>query len=176
MRVFIVLSLLFVGCGGVISQQVSSQSKAQAIAATFNKHKDSVKEKRGVRMVKYKDVRTEAVVRPSERDYAGVYEMPDLGYRIDIQISNDGTIQATGFEQRSRRFRLDNARIEGGLLSASKVYNDGSTERFEAVFMNRTVRNRATDAGTTAFGLGVVLNVPVEINGNTYERIFLEKH
>ena len=145
------------------------------MAATFTKHKSVVKEKRGVRTEKYKDVRAEPVARPNARDYTGVYEVPDLGFLINIQVSNDGSIQADGFEQgRSRAFKLENAKIEGALLTASKVYQDGTTDRFEGVFLNRTSRDSATATGVTTFGLGVNLSTPVEINGITYQRMFYQ--
>ena len=174
MRSILVIGLL-VGLGvGIVAQQ-PSQTKAQAIAATFNKHKNVVKEKHGVRMEKYKDVRAEPVVKQNVTDYSGVYEVGDLGFLINIQVSNDGSIQAIGYEQgRSRAFKLENARIEGALLTASKVYQDGATERFEGVFLNRTERKSPTAPAVTTFGLGVTLNTPVEVNGIAYERMFYQ--
>ena len=174
MRTIVLIGLL-IGSGiSAIAQQPLSQTKAQAIAATFNKHKNVVKEKRGFRMEKYKDVRAEPVVKQNVTDYAGVYEMGDLGLLINIQVSNDGGIQANGNDQGSRAFKLENARIEGGLLTASKVYQDGAAERFEGVFLNRTERNSPTATAVTTFGLGVVLNTPLEINGLTYQRMFYQ--
>jgi hypothetical protein len=173
MRTLVVIGLVVGFCVSAFAQQPDSQTKAQAIAATFNKHKNVVKEKRGVRMEKYKDVRAEPVVKNAS-DYAGVYEVGDLGFVINLHVSGDGRIQADGYEQgRSRAFRLENARIDGALLTASKVYQDGTTESFEGVFLNRTERNSPTAAVTT-FGLGVWLNKPVEINGLTYQRMFYE--
>ena len=175
MRTLVLIGLLIGVYASAFAQQHSSQTKAQAIAATFNKHKNVVKEKHGVRTEKYKDVRAEPVVKQNARDYAGVYEVGDLGFLINIQVSNDGRIQADGYEQgRSRAFRLENATIEGALLTASKVYQDGATERFEGVFLNRTVRNSPTALAVTTFGLGVVLSAPVEINGITYQRMFYQ--
>ena len=174
MRTLVVIGLLIGSCVGTFAQQPDSQTKAQAIAATFNKHKNVVKEKRGVRMEKYKDVRAEPVVKNAS-DYAGVYEVGDLGFVIDIQVSGDGRIHADGYEQgRSRPFKLENAKIEGALLTASKVYQDGTTESFEGVFLNRTERNSPTAAAVMTFGLGVILNAPVEINGITYQRMFYQ--
>ena len=63
----------------VISQQLSSQTKAREIAAAFTKNKHAVKEKFGVRMEKYKDVRSEPAVKSNVSEYSGVYEVPDLG-------------------------------------------------------------------------------------------------
>jgi hypothetical protein len=80
-------------------------------------------------------------------------------------------VQARGSE-RGRTFTLENAKIDGALLTASKVYQDGATEKFEGVFLNRTDRNSPTDPGVTIFGLGVVLSTPFETNGLTYEKLF----
>ena len=173
MRTLVVIGLLVGSCVGTFAQQPSQ--KAQAIAAAFSKHKNVVKEKHGLRMEKYKDVRAEAVVKQNASDYTGVYELEDLGFLINIQVSNDGRILANGYEQgRSRAFKLENAKIEGALLTASKVYQDGTTDSFEGVFLNRTVRNSPTAPAVTTFGLGVTLNTPVEVNGITYERMFYQ--
>jgi hypothetical protein len=141
------------------------------LATAFNKHKQVTKEKHGVRMEKYKDVRSEPAVKQNIADYSGVYEVSELGYVLNIQAGNNGSVQASG-NDKGRTFRLENARIEGALLTASKVYQDGTTEKFEGVFLNRTDRNSPTDPGVTIFGLGVVLNTPFETNGLTYEKLF----
>lgn len=156
-----------------VAQQPYSQTKAQAMAATFNKHKSRVKEKYGVRTEKFKDVRAEPVVKQNVRDYSGVYEVGDLGFLINLQVSNDGRIQANGSEQ-GQQFRLENARIEDALLTATKIYQDGTTDQFEGVFLNRSVRNSPTAPAITTFGLGVGLSKPVEIGGITYQRMFYE--
>ena len=171
MRTFVVIMLSIVCAANVLSQRLSSQTKAQEIAAAFTKNKHAVKEKYGVRMEKYKDVRSEPAVKSNVRDYAGLYEVPELGYSIDVQVSGDGRIQVNGSEN-SRVFRLENAKIDGALLSATKVHHDGVKERFEGVFLKRTDRNSPNDPGITIFGLGVVLTTPVEMNGQTYDKLF----
>jgi hypothetical protein len=171
MRTIIAIVLLM-ACGvSVVAQQISTQTRAQELATAFNKQKHVVKEKHGVRMEKYKDVRSEPAVKQNIADYSGAYEVSDLGYVINIQAGSDGSVQAVG-NDKGRTFRLENARIDGALLTASKVYQDGTTEKFEGVFLNRTDRNSPTDPGVTIFGLGVVLNTPFETNGLTYEKLF----
>ena len=171
MRTFVAIVLL-IACGvSAIAQQLSAQTRAQELATAFNKQKHVVKEKYGIRREKYKDVRSEPAVKQNVADYSGVYEVSDLGYVMNIQARSDGSVQATGSEK-GRTFRLENARIEGALLTASKVYQDATTEKFEGVFLNRTDRNSPTDPGVTISGLGVVLNTPFEINGLTYEKLF----
>src|SRR5262245_33647587 len=94
MRIFVLITLLVVCAVTAVSQE-SSQTRAQQIAASFNKQKHAVKEKNGVRMEKYKDVRSELVVKPDAKDYSGVYEVSDLGFVITIQVT-DGQIKANG--------------------------------------------------------------------------------
>jgi hypothetical protein len=65
-----------------------------------------------------------------------------------------------------RRFTLRSARIEGALLTATKVYDDGATQTLEGVFITRTERTSPTDPGRSRFGLGV-LGAPVTIAGAT---------
>ena len=176
MRIFVVIALLIACAVAAIAQQLSSKSRAQAIAEAFTKHKDVVKEKYGVRREKYKDVRSEPLVKQNIRDYSGAYEVSGLGYVINLQVESDGRVEANGYEtgQQSRTFRLENAKIDGALLTASKVYQDGSTEKFEGVFLKRIDRQSATDAGVTTFGLGVVLSTPVESNGHTFDKLFYQ--
>ena len=173
MRTFVVIVLLVICVAGVFAQQLSSQMTVQEIAAAFNKNKHVVKEKYGVRREKYKDVRSEPAVKSNLRDYSGVYEAQDLGFVINVQVGSDGRIQANGSDK-SREFRLENAKIEGALLSASKVYQDGARENFEGVFLNRTDRKSPIDPGVTIFGLGVVLSTPFEANGYTYDKVFYQ--
>ena len=173
----VALVTLLAACPAIAaSQQSSSQSRAQQVAAAFTKHKHVVAEKHGVRKEKYKDVRSEPVVRQDITEYAGVYQVVDFGDVIDLRIGNDGRIEADGHDsdQPSRTFVLENAKITGAVLTATKVYRDGETEPFEGVFMTRTERNAPTDPGITTFGLGVVLATPREFAGNTYERLFYQ--
>ena len=171
MRTFVVIVLSVACAAGVVSQQLSSQTKAREIAAAFTKNKHAVKEKFGVRMEKYKDVRSEPAVKSNLSEYSGVYEVQDLGYVISVQVGSDGRVQASGSEK-SRAFTLENARIDRALLTATKVYSDGAREKFEGSFLNRTDRNSPTDPGVTIFGLGVVLTTPFEVNGLTYDKLF----
>jgi len=173
MRTFVVIVLSAACVTSVFSQQLTSQTKAREIAAAFTKNKHVVKEKFGVRTEKYKDVRSEPAVKSNVSEYSGVYEVPDLGYVITVQVGSDGRIQASGSEN-SRTFKLESARIDGALLTATKVYSDGTRERFEGSFLNRTDRNSPTDPGVTIFGLGVLLTTPFEINGLTYDKLFYQ--
>ena len=170
------LVTLLVACPTIAAPQSSGQSRAQQVAAAFTKQKQLVAEKHGVRKEKYKDVRTEPIVKQDITEYSGVYQVADLGDVIDLRVGSDGKIQADGHESNhpSRTFALENGKIEGAVLTATKVYRDGQREPFEGVFMTRTVRNSPTDSGITTSGLGVMLATPREFSGNTYDKLFYQ--
>lgn len=177
MRVLVAI-VLFAACAvNVASQQVSSQTRAQAIATAFNKQKHVLKAKHGVTREKFKDIRTEPDVKPNAAEYAGTYEMADLGYVITLNVGTDGRIQGNGSdqgEQQTRTFKLQNAKIEGALLTAAKVYEDGTTETFEGAFLSRTLRVSPAAPAITTSGLGVILTRPLGVNGLTYDKLFFE--
>ena len=176
MRTVALVTLLAAGPAIAAPQQPSSQSRAQQVAAAFSKHKHVVAEKHGVRKEKYKDVRSEPIVKQDIAEYSGVYEVADLGDVIDLRIGSDGRIQADGrdADQPCRTFVLENGKIEGAVFTAIKLYRDGETEPFEGVFMTRTERNSPNDPGITTSGLGVLLATPREFTGNTYEKLFYQ--
>lgn len=140
---------------------VSAQSRAQAIAASFNKSKHLTREKRGVRKEKYLDVRNAPAVRANPADYSGAYEAEDLGLSLELRVNSNGSVEGRGREPVDqnatvmRTFTLVGARIDGALLTGTQVYATGQRERLEGVFINRTVSQSPTDPGTTEFGLGV---------------------
>ena len=161
-----------------VSQESYTQTRTQEIVASFNKEKYAVKEKYGVRREKYKKVVSEPASKPSIRDYAGVYEVPGQGFFINLQIGSDGKVHATGSEpakddpQQARGFRLDDAKIAGAMLTATKVYDDGAREKFEGVFINLTTFESPTDKGVSAFGLGVVRHL--ESSGVAEDKLFYQ--
>ncbi len=63
-------------------------------------------------------------------------------------------------DSQRQSFTLKNARIEGALLTATKVYADARTENFEAVFVNRTTASgknpNEINSRETRYGLGFV--------------------
>jgi hypothetical protein len=158
---------------GVAAQQDARQ-RARELAASFSKSKHEVREKKGFRVEKFKEVRSEPVARPKAADYSGEYEA-DSAYSLSIRAGADGVVEATGYEptpQGSRRFTLRGAKVEDALLTGTKVYEDGSTEKFEGVFINRTERDRMDDPGFTEFGLGVLFDPPKVGEGLELNRIF----
>ena len=144
------------------AQNNAAQRESQEIAALFNKTKHKVKEKRGVRIEVYVDIKSEPFIKQNIAEYAGEFKA-DTGDRFTLNIDANGQIEASGSEpspQKSRRFTLKDARIEGALLTGTKVYEDGAAEPFEAVFLKRTVRLSETDAGTSVYGFGVRFDPP----------------
>jgi hypothetical protein len=175
----IVANALYAGVAS--SQQAGlsgSELRTQTIVASFNKSKHVVKEKRGVRKEKYLDVRSIPAAKQNPADYSGTYEA-DLGFSLRLRVDRSGLVEGTGYEPLngapavSRSFTLRNGRITGALITATKVYGNGSSEPFEGVFINKTVFESPTDKGVTAFGLGVV-GRGVQINGLNVDKIFYQ--
>jgi hypothetical protein len=157
----------------------SAQTRTQAIAASFAKSKHVVKEKRGVRTEKYKRVESVPVVKPDPQDYSATYEVPDLGFAVQLRVNRDGSVEGAGYEPVGpdlsvrRSFTLRNGRIDGALLTATQVYANGTQNRFEGAFMNRTSFDSPADKGFTIFGLGVI-GKEITVGGNTFNRFFYE--
>lgn len=158
----------------------SVSSRTNAIVASFNKSKHVVKEKRGVRLEKYKEVRSEAVIRSDRSNYSGNYHVPDLGFTLSVRVTPDGRVDGSGEEplsdddsRISRRFTVS-GKVDGALLTATKTYANGGRERLEGVFINRTSFESPSDKGFTVFGIGVT-QIPREISGNTVDKLFYER-
>jgi hypothetical protein len=163
-----------------VAQGLGAQRRTQEIVSSFNKSKHVVKERHGIRVEKFKEIRSEPEIRKSAADYAGAYEA-DNGYAFNIRVGADGRVEADGTEpaprRESQRFTLTNAKLEGALLTGTKVYEDGTTEKFEGVFINRTERDSPTESGVRSFGLGVLYDPPKtnpEV-GFTMTRLFYQQ-
>ena len=172
--------ILIFNAGIALSQETNAQ-RTRVIVASFNKKKDVVREKKGVRIEKYKEVRSEPAILKNLRDYSGSYEAEGLGLSLELHVDANGTVTGKGYEavdEDQRVFRgysLRNARIDGALLTATKVYERGGTEPFEGVFINKTSFESRTDKGVTTFGLGVVQQTVLLRDGVTLDRVFYEK-
>jgi hypothetical protein len=183
MQLFLITSLLLslwlAPSALTTTSTLDAQQRAQELATLFNKTKHKVKEKRGIKIEVFVEIRSELVVRRDAREYAGTYEALSA-FPFRLEVGGDGRIEASGSEpgpQGTRQFTLKNAKIEGALLSATKVYTDGGSEKFEAVFINRTDRYTQTDTGTTTFGLGVVYDAPKTSSdyGFSINKLFYER-
>ena len=161
------------------TQELASSERSREILASFNKTKHEAREKFGVRREKYKQIHSEPVTRQSLADYAGNYKVLDLGYTLEI-ARDDAGVSVAGFDAPEdshslRRFRLENAHLEGALLTGTKVYDDGVRTPFEGLFINMTDTEgtsptQVTHTATT-FGLGVV-GVHVKAGNVTADKMF----
>jgi len=181
-----VIAIAFAGCALASARTLAQRSqpsavraRTQAIVASFDKTKHEVKEKRGVRIEKYKKVRNEAVVKSDPAGYSGTYEVPDMGFSLQLHVDKNGNVEGSGYDPLSvdsrvmRRFTLRNARIDGALLTGRKVYAGGGSDALEGVFINRTSFESPTDPGTTTFGLGVA-GADVRMSEVTVDRLFYQ--
>jgi hypothetical protein len=101
-----------------------------------------------------------------------------MDFALQLRVDSRGVVTGSGYEPLNdgvrRTFTLRNGTVQGALLTATKVYANGETERLEGAFMNRTSFDSPTDKGTTTFGFGT-LGRAVEVSGNTYDRFFYER-
>jgi len=165
-----------------LAQKTDTAQKTQEIVVSLNKTKYKKKEKKDFVVEVYIDIKNEPVVKSSVADYAGSYVCEDGDYRLDLSVSG-GKIEGSGtdlyFEnsnfdkQRQRKFTLRDARIEGALLTATKVYDGGETQNFEAVFVNRTSIHgknpNEIDSRVTKYGIAFI-----ETNNTMTNRVFCE--
>ena len=156
--------------------QADAARRARELAASFSKSKHEVKEKRGVRVEKFKDVRSEPALRRNAADYSGTYEATvGADYKLSLRVGSDGSAEGSGYDPGPagpRAFTLAGAKVQGALITGTKAYADGPAEKFEGVFINRTERDSPSDAGFTEFGLGVVFDPPKPADGLQLERLF----
>jgi hypothetical protein len=174
------LLILFVFCFVLtdsIYAQADAQTRTDALVAALAKTKYKKKEKKNVSIEIYIDIKSEPVVKADAREYAGVYESGG-DYRLELRVAADGTAEGGGYDRRdfdskTENFTLRGARIEGALLTATKVYESGGTESFEALFHNRIiVQGKNPDnieTRETKYGLGFI-----QTRTDWSNRIFLE--
>lgn len=175
------LNLFFVGTAVASAQVTASmgaQARSQAIAASFSKFKNLSKEKHGVTKTKYLKVESQPAVKANPEDYSGTYEVSDFGFGMRLHVDHSGRVEGTGYEPIAdpavrRTFTLRDGRIEGALITATKTYANGTSERLEGVFIDRTTFESPTDKGSTRFGLGVI-GKPVEVSGLTLDKLFFD--
>ena len=162
------------------SQTASASRRTHELASLFSKQKHVVKEKRGVRVEKYKNVVASPVVPANPATLSGTYRDLDFDFVIRLRVSPDGTIAGTGIDpvdhdsRISKPYTLVDGKVDGALLTAIKVYRDGKRERLEGIFIERTTFDSPEDRGTTTFGLGVVAG-SVQIDGTIIDRLFYER-
>ena len=175
--VFIILAIFN---SGVFAQD--AQQKTQQLIAALAKTKYKKKEKKNLTLETYVDIKSEAVVKNDIREYAGVYESLEANCRLELRVSTDGRVEGNGYDSvlsgsERQNFTLKDARIEGALLTATKVFASGKTQNFEAVFNNQTrVEGKnpsEINSRETKYGLGFIYSYHAP--GIDYvTRVFLE--
>ncbi|HEY0406375.1 MAG TPA: hypothetical protein VGC89_11655 [Pyrinomonadaceae bacterium] len=116
---------------------------------------------------KHKEKRFEPVVRQNFADYAGRYEGFDAEHFIEARIDREGRLLLTS-QEGERRAELQDMRVDNASLTATKVYADGRTEKFKAVFVNRILN------GDSAFGL--LVEGPIRVDESiTLDRAFYRR-
>lgn len=180
-RIFVSIAAFALCLGlsqNVSAQEVNAEQKTNALINALGKTKYKKKEKKNFSFELYIDIKSEAVVKNNVRDYAGVYQSSDANYKIELRVAADGTIEGSGYDSdfndsQKRNFTIQNARIEGALLTATKVYASGDLKKLEAVFNNRTVTEgknpNEINSRETKYGLGFVDSL-----GTMTNRVFLE--
>jgi hypothetical protein len=113
---------------------------------------------------KFKEKRYEPAPRASVKDYAGKYVGIEASYFIEIVISQDGRLSIRSHEG-VREATLKDVHVAGAVITATKVYADGGSEKFHGMFANRILN------GVSAFGI-LVDGMHVELEGLTLTNIF----
>jgi ketosteroid isomerase-like protein len=113
---------------------------------------------------KVKSKSFEPSARATLKEYQGTYTGIDGSYFIEIVALADGKLLIKSFEG-DRVATLQDIRIEGPAIYATKVYADGETGTFQGVFANRN-RN-----GQRAFGI-IVDGLQMNFEGLLLESLF----
>jgi hypothetical protein len=177
MRFIVALAVLTLSATTAYSQQ-SVDARTRAIVASFNKSKHVVKSRHGVTREKYKDIRSEPALRSDAASYTGTYKVYGLEFALALRVAHDGSVEGNGTEPLdgnpalARTFTIS-GRVDGALLTATKIYSNGARERLEGVFINSTSRESPNDTGTTMFGIGVVSGLR-DIGGVTTDKLFYQ--
>lgn len=153
---------------------------ALAMALDKNKYKNKQKSKNGVdvSVETYLDLKHVPVVK-APAGYSGRYADEYGGFSLDLKVASDGAAEGRGVDTANgdvnaskMSFTLKNARVNGAVLTADKVFANGTTERLEAVFVNRTTATGKNEkeiaTRDTQFGLGFV-----QKNEQWTNRVFL---
>lgn len=179
--------ILMIGSSFAVQAQRAGSDRAGALAASLNKEKYKKKENKYVSIEIYINIKNEVAARSDQSEYTGTYFSD--GYKMDLRVSRTGDVTATGYDSpmgndKVVNFELRDARIDGGLLTGTKVYENGEARKFEAVFVNRSVETGKNkdkiESSETSFGLGFVESGPV-VAGNAEKtsewtnRVFLER-
>src|SRR5687768_1123023 len=186
LRISLVVALaLFIGLSCEVYGQDVDQ-KTRELVTALDKTKYKKKEKGNVSIEIYVNIKNEPVLRNAV-DYGGNYATEDGMHGLTLNVDRDGRASGSGHDaidnDRRVAFNLKDATLTGALLTATKVYENGVTQKFEAVFVNRTVSSGKNEgeiaSRDTKFGLGFIQpGNSVDTAGRTMSwtnRVFLER-
>lgn len=157
---------------------LDTTGRAHELAALFNKHKHKVKDRRGIHLEIKIDITSEPVLKPAAQ-YSGAYGA-DESFSLRLEVDANGNVTGRGTEpggnHDERSFTLRDTKVEGALVVGTKVYDNGSTEKFEGVFLRRTIQTNMQDRDQVQFGLGVVFDPPRRGGDDGYDinKLFYE--
>lgn len=165
----VILAVWIVGVGVLGGVEVYGQD-AVTLAAGLdkNKYKKKDKSKNGINISVevYVDIKNVPEVREPAA-YSGQYVDEYGGFSLDLTVAADGSAEGSGVdtingdsEANKLAYSLKNARVQDAVLTADKVFANGTTERLEAVFVNRTTLSGKNadniESRVTAFGVGFI--------------------
>jgi hypothetical protein len=178
---FLVAVIFCIGLTSAVYAQDVSQRTRDLVAA-LDKTKYKKKEKRNISIEVYVDIKNEPALK-SPTEYSGLYESEDHSYQLNLSVSANGAAAGSGYDTanfdngQKVNFTLKDARVEGALLTATKIFDNGTSERFEAAFVNRTVsagqNPNSISTHDTSYGLGFIQG-GTDKNANWTNRVFLE--
>ena len=116
---------------------------------------------------KIKEKRFEVAVKQNLQDYEGTYTGIEPSYVIEIRMGEDGELHVTSLEK-NQKVTLENLKLEGAHMTATKIYRDGHTEKFDATFSNRILN------GVSAFGI-LVEGLNLNLDGLSLNKIFYRR-
>ena len=172
--------VLAIGIGGNLKAQDITQHTKELVAS-LDKTKYKKKDKGVVQLEFFFEVKNEAALKSDQSQYTGAYEAD--GYLLTLTVLADGSVKGSGYDSQKDggkpvNFELKNAKLNGALITGTKIFDNGREQPFEAVFVNRTTRS-GTNPNTvndqkTEFGLGFIQtsNAP---DSNWTNRVFLER-
>ena len=149
---------------------------ALRISKLFSQHQEATPAKYGASAEQYLDVRAVPLVLEDLHAYAGTYKVADYGLTLELRVEGDQLV-GNGTEPTAtwpRSFTLDRIRVDRGLLTARKRYEDGNTASFEAVFMEQFRKDAPDDAPARSLGIGTRIS-PLAIQGVRVDKLFFEK-
>src|SRR5262245_9066098 len=122
--IMIIIVLIF-----SLSHLVHAQApdhRAQDLAAALDK--TTYKKKNKIDLELYIEIKNVPAVRDNV-EYSGTYRSEEYG--LDLKVSPDGTASGSGYDvvdyknSQQKRFTVKDARVEGALLTGTKVYENG---------------------------------------------------